>query len=210
MTARRLPHVRSLLRGLVALVAVIGVVAGVSACEVKPGAAAFVGSDKITESDVAQYVSPTSTASPAADSTTLTPRAQVVSTLVATQLFRQYLAKKGGVPTDAALLASRDAAFTLVTGQTLGDPAQFRTTLEGLGFDADFVEAYALQIELEYEVIQRSGAKSLAELSKAVSAVTTTPKISPRYGGWDTAQLALKGSSPSPDYLQLAGTTTGA
>lgn len=210
MSSRRLPRTRSLLRGLVALLAVLGVAFGVAACEVKPGAAAFVGDDKITEADVQQYVSSNPTSTPSSDGTSLTPRAQVVSTLVASQLFRLYLGRNGGVPSDAELLTSRDAAFTTVTGQTIGDTDQFRSTLEGLGFDGSFVDAYAAQIELEYTVIERSKATSLAELAKAVGAATTTPKISPRYGSWDTAQISLKGSTSTPDYLQLAGSSTGA
>lgn len=191
-----------------ALLAVCGVVLGLAACEVKSGAAAFVGDAKITETDVAGYVSTEATASPSTDAQSLTPRAQVVSTLVAIQVFRQYLAGKGGVPDDAALLASRDAAFTLVTGQAFPEIGQFRTTLEGLGFDAKFADIYATQIELEYEVIQRSKAASLADLATAVSAATDKPRISPRYGSWDAAQLALSGSSKTPDYLQLAGSSS--
>lgn len=204
MSLRRLPRPRSSSRALAALVAAVGLVLTVSACEVRPGAAAFVGEDKITEAQVAQYVSTTPAASPAAQGQqTLTPRAQVLSTLIASQLFRQYLGSNGGVPDDAALLASRDAAFTLVTGQGSPDLAQFRTTLEGLGFDADFADVYARQIELEYEVIQRSKAASLADLAKAVEDSTGAPKISPRYGTWDAAQLSLNGAGVVPGYLQL-------
>jgi hypothetical protein len=206
VSSRLLP----LRRGVVALAAVTAVVLGASACEVKPGAAAFVGDQKITESDVAQYVSTTSTASPSTDAQTLTPRAQVVSTLVSERLFREYLQEKGGVPSDAALLSSRDAAFQLVTGQSFPDLAQFQGQLEGLGYDKDFAELYATQIELEYEVIQRSKAASLAELAKAVQAVTDTPRISPRYGSWNAEQLSLSGSSATPNYLTLVGGSTGA
>ena len=207
VTSRLLTRARTLPRTLGLLAVASGAVLSLAACEVKPGAAAFVGDERITEAEVAGYVTPTATASPDTSGQSLTPRAQVVSTLVSTSVFRAYLGKQGGVPDAAALAASRDAAFTTVTGQAAPNLDTFRKNLEGIGFAARFIDVYVTQVELEYEAIQRSKATSLAELVKAVSASSPAPKVSPRYGSWQASSLALAGSTSTPAYLTLAGGT---
>ena len=100
--------------------------------------------------------------------------------------------------------SSRDAAFTLVTGQGAPDDATLVPSVERLGFARSFADVYVQQIELESVVIDRSKAANLADLGKAVTAKTGTVRISPRYGTWNAAQLSLASASATPSWLKLS------
>ena len=190
-------------RVVVTAAALAAVLAGASACRVQPGAAAFVGSDRISEATVSTYLTG-GTPSTTTSEGQLTPRQQVVSTLVVSRLFRTYLGATGGIPSDRALASSRDAAFTLVTGQGAPDDATLVPAVERLGFARSFADVYVQQIELESVVIDRSKAANLADLGKAVTAKTGTVRISPRYGTWNAAQLSLASASATPSWLKLS------
>lgn len=198
-----------LLRTSAAVTAVVAVGLGVSACEVKPGAAAFVGDTRITESQVSGYLSDTPATEPTQPGQ-LSTRQQVLSTLVTTQLFRDYLQRSGGVPSDSALAGERSEAFQVVTGQAITDLDQLRSALAGFGFDGSFADLYARQIGYEYVVIRNTKAANLASLAKEVGGAVPAPRISPRYGTWNAAQLALTGGTATPSYLQLSTTSAPA
>lgn len=206
MSSRRLPRVRSLLRGLVAVVAICGVTFGVSACETKPGAAAFVGDDRISESEVTPYVTGAAAAAENA-APQQPPRNFVVGVLILEQVWTNYLRSVDAMPTDAQLTASRDAALA---GQEATAPteAQLRAALVEIGVDASFTPNYTRQAELQYFVTEKASAEGIkqADFAKVVSAATPSVRLSPRYGTWNASTLAIDGSTP--DYLKLTPTTS--
>lgn len=188
---------------------VIAALLALAGCRVQPGAAAFVGDQRISEGAVEALVTSSVPATSSSTPGQLPPRAQVVSTLVGTQVLRDYLSvTDGGLPSQAELAANRDQAFNTVTGSAIPDLGTLTTAVEKLGFDATFVGAYIDQVEVEYVVIQRTKATSLAELGKAVTARTPAVRISPRYGAWDPSQLALSGAATPPAYLTLTSSST--
>ncbi len=206
---RRSPRTRSLLRGLVAFLAVCGVLLGVAACQVRPGAAGFVGDDKIAESDVVQYVS--GAAPTGADAPQQSPRNFVLGTLVLERLWTDLLRSGGGaLPTDAQLTASREAALT---SQSSAAPTedQLRTALVQIGVDATFAPTYTRQAELQYFANQKltaAGVKTQADFLAVLAKETPKVRLSPRYGTWDPATLSISGGTPG--YLQLASASAAA
>lgn len=202
MSARRARRTRPFLRGAVALVTVCGVGLGVAACEVKPGAAAFVGNQKISEADVTKYlakgpgVAPTGAGQSSA-------RALILGNIVTQDLFVAYLSKNNALPSDSALAAAEDQ---------ISGGAQGRASLEqqatDLGLTTSFISLYVHAQALGSIVAQKSGATDSAALIAAVGKDAPTVKVSPRYGVWNPKTLNLDGSTPA--YLQLSTGTSAA
>lgn len=183
----------------VAPVAVLAVAAviSLSGCRVQSGAAAFVGSHRISESDVGNYLPAVPTAGAGSQL-----RTSVVGTLVAVEVFRDYLAATpGGVPSDGTLAASRAQAFSVVGGgQVPDDPATLTAAVVGAGLDKSFADIFARNYELEYAVISLAPGTSAqgtvsgpAELATELRKKGPVVRLSPRYGTWDQATLAPTG-----------------
>ncbi|HEY3737435.1 MAG TPA: hypothetical protein VGL26_08310, partial [Jatrophihabitans sp.] len=99
----------------VAAVAAVLSVVGLSACTSKVGAAAYVGSQKISDKTVGSYASsvgPDLTKAANAGS----PRVNALNELIQQDLFTKSLAATGGVPNESALQAAHDDAITMLVG----------------------------------------------------------------------------------------------
>jgi hypothetical protein len=196
---------RSVIRGLVALVALLGVVLGVSACRVQPGAAAFVGDDKISESELSGYLNESAPATDTSGGTD--PRTLVLSSLIREKLWTAYLDANGGVPSDSALAANRDAALAQAfRSGTAPNDQQLRDALEQIGVSASFAPVFTRESELLYAVVEKLTASNPnADVAKIITDAAPKVRLSPRYGTWDSSSLGP--ASGTPDYLQLEPAT---
>ena len=192
-------------RRVISVVAVAAVLAaGLTACQVKVGAAAFVGTTKIGESTVQTYLTPSATSIQQQDpstgqSSTLNPKTLVLSSLIAQDLFARALAASPmGPPTSAELsVAHGDVVQQLLQGS---DEATFAKGIARYGFQASFTPLYVHANELEDVLGRRLNAQSTTDLTKAISALHLKVDVSPRYGSWDSSTLAIGGAGT--DYLK--------
>ncbi len=198
MTARRLVS---------AAFAAVVAIATLSACQVKTGAAAFVGKTEISQTEVGHYVQSTT-------STTTTSNAKsiIVQTLISVDLFQAALAgRKGGVPSDAKIATGHDAIISNLLSQITGNQVsvtgakadtELRAALKSLSlgprFDALIVREQALESILASEV----SAQTIQDLAKAVNKVGLKVSVNPRYGAWDPNTLNLTAGPAVPSYVK--------
>lgn len=202
---RGLLRTRSLLRGLVAILAICGVVLGVSACEVRPGAAAFVGDEKVSEADLEPYLldgGPTQSVQ--ADQPSA--RQYALTYLVRLDLYRDYLDRKG---VDAGTTAFAAARAKVTQGQEAAI-AQLPAQAAGLGLTTKFVDLLIDFSALQGLVSESTGSTDATEITTAVNQGAPKVKLSPRYGDWAADAQSVSPDTTTPDYLQLSGTSTGA
>ena len=192
-------------RRVISVVAVAAILAaGLTACQVRVGAAAFVGTTKIGESTVQTYLTPSATTVQQQDpstgqTSTLNPKTLVLSSLITQDLFTRALAASpGGPPTSAELsVAHSDVLQQLLQGS---DEATFAQGIAKYGFKASFAPLYVHANELEDVLGRRLKAQSAADLTNAIAALHLQVDVSPRYGSWDASQLSIGGAST--DYLK--------
>jgi hypothetical protein len=190
---------------VISVVAVAAILAaGLTACQVKVGAAAFVGTTKIGESTVQTYLTPSATSVQQQDpstgqTSTLNPKTLVLSSLITQDLFSRALAASPeGPPTSAELsVAHNDVVQQLLQGS---DEATFAKGIAQYGFKASFAPLYVHANELEDVLGRRLKAQSATDLTKAIAALHLQVDVSPRYGSWDASQLSIGGAST--DYLK--------
>ena len=205
-------------RRVMTVVALAAVAAsGLSACQSKVGAAAFVGKTRITESDVASYVlvtgAPSATPTPGDTSSTAAanPKGTALSWLLQEAVYTDVLAAtppgpgtKKSVPTDAELAAVHDEALQIqFHASVAGEQAdqQLAAGLADSGLEPKFLTLFIRTFELEQIAIDRLDAKSPADLGAAFAKLRIDVKANPRYGSWDPSTLKLAQATP-PSFLE--------
>jgi hypothetical protein len=182
------------LRTVTAAMTLVLATAGLSACTSKVGVAAVVGSHRITESTVSGYVQQSGTTTTAA-ANSIPPKVQVLATLIQSELFAAALSvTTGGIPSAEALAKYHDAAVVNVLQiQAVGANADrsISTQIVTLGYKARFTAEIIRSAELEYLLVKRINAASLADLQKAISPANQSVQVSQRYGKWDPKQLLI-------------------
>jgi hypothetical protein len=179
-----------------------------SACGTKAGAAAFVGDDRISESEVTKYVDASYTLPATTDPTQPKepPRVIALNTLIETRLMTELLAKSlGGVPSDAELAALHDEAYAVQIGiQQTGSAAdaQMAKLLEDNGLKQSFAPVFTRSIELKQAVIDKIKAQQQSDIANAVNKLGVHVSVNGRYGSWSTADAGLAGYTP-PDVVTL-------
>jgi hypothetical protein len=196
-------------RKLAAVLAVAAVTATLlTACQSRVGAAAYVGSTRISESTVGRYLSRSVTTT--IDQTTGkpdNPKSDVVSSLIVTALLdRVFSTIPAGPPSAAQLDSARVIAL-----QQSGAPSV--AALEKAAVSAGYTERFAdLYLDeqakiavLESELKDASG----AVLINRIGDLHVKVSVSPRYGNWNLSSLAVSAGPSVPSFLQLAaGDTT--
>jgi hypothetical protein len=186
-----------------ASVAAILAVAGLAGCRTNVGTAATVGGHRITESRVNDYITPTGPSSAAAGQAA-SPRSQVLQFLIQEQLFEKTLKSEGIEPTTGRLAAAHDPAASLLLQTELTGSALDAAVRKGLpqgGIRAGFVKTFLRVQELEYLLIQGRHLTKLSELLALIKKAKIGVSVSPRYGRWSAANLALSGKAVLPPYL---------
>ncbi|MHA3705036.1 hypothetical protein ACXR2U_22930 [Jatrophihabitans sp. YIM 134969] len=193
----------SVLRSFLALLAVLGLVFGLSACRVQPGAAAFVGDDKISESDLEGYLldgGPTQPAQAGQPSA----REYALTYLIRLELYRDYFQRAG---IDAGTSAV-DAARTKVTTGQEQAIAQLPEQAAELGLTPKFVDLLIDFAAFQGLAGESAGSTDAAAITAKVNDGAPRVELSPRYGKWASEQESVTPDSTVPDYLQLEPATS--
>jgi hypothetical protein len=200
----RLRHVVAC--GLAALV-----LAGLSACSTKAGAAAFVDDHRINESDVNTYVVPgfTVASGNTQQQQQTPPRVIALNSLIQVELMTQLLDKSlGGVPSENELAALHDEALATVFGiQQTGEDADaaLRDAVARSGLKETFIPVVVQQGELTLAVVKKINAQRQSDIANAVKKAGIPVTVSPRYGSWSVANAAITGPA-LPSFLTLGPT----
>lgn len=188
---------------LAGLLVVATLAAGtLTACQSRVGAAAVVGSTRISESTVGNYVSLNATSS--IDQSTGAvdnPKSEVLTSLIINALADRELQKQGAAPSQATLDKARTAALQQIGVASL-------SALEAAAEPAGFTKAYAsLYLDesakiniIENDLKDTDGSKLIA----AFAALHVKVSVSPRYGDWQPSQLAVSSGPSVPSFLTLA------
>jgi hypothetical protein len=191
------------LRTVSAVLAAALAIGGLSACQTKVGQAAIVGSDRISETDLGKYVtregpSAQARSAAAAQNQTLgTPKVEALTTIIQTAVFAHALASTGGMPSAARLAQLHDeAAQRLLGASTTGDAfdAGLIRQARSYGFTETFGRLAIRSAELEDALIDRVKASQLSDLLAVIKKYPVHVSVSPRYGSWEPAKLALSDS----------------
>jgi hypothetical protein len=190
--------VRARTRAVAVLAAVAALTVSLSACQIKAGQAAFVDKSSISETEVASYVNvdapPPSSGNPGA-------KTIVVEQLVQRDVLDQVATTLGSVPTDSELAGLHDSVLstlfqTTVSGQAAD--AQLVVALNKAGIKASFAPIYIRNAELSSAVssfLQNASTDVQNQIQAKVAKIDV--RINPRYGTWDSSNLAVDTYTPS-------------
>jgi hypothetical protein len=188
--------------GLTVAVLAVG---SLTACQTHVGAAAFVGSQRISESTVAKYVNRAPAAPDPSTGAIENPKPDVLTTLIRTVIIDDvFKTLPGNHPTAAELDEGRAAAMKQIGITSI---SQLETAAATSGFTKAYASVYLdeqAKIATLGIVLKDPGDGSI--LSPAIAKVHAKVSVSPRYGEWDSSQLSV-GNAPSlPSFLKLAAT----
>jgi hypothetical protein len=182
-------------------------------CQTKVGAAAFVGSSRISQSDVDDQIVDLKPDAAAAAATTMqvdpAQRIAAVRSFVLTYklrslVFTEVLRRNGGVPSQSALTAEHSTAIGLIFGDDTENDETVKTALANIGINPTFTADFVRSWELESLVLTKLNVASDDVLGAALAKMDFDIKVNGRYGSWVGSALAL-GAPTTPDFLVLAG-----
>lgn len=197
------------IRSLAVLPALALACLGLTGCDSKAGSAAVVNGTKISESDLASYLTanaqPVTSTDGNGNSTTTPPKIFVLQYLVRNQIFALLLANAGSPVTQAQLDAGRTAALSGT------NDANLTNQITGLGLKPKFEDVVVRDREL-LDLIQANGKlTSNAQITAALANVKNAVSINPRYGSWNSMTVAVVNLSKKqlPSVLTLNTTLPG-
>lgn len=173
----------------------------ISGCQTKVGAAAVVNGSRISESELASYVSPQAAPFQVSGQTgnqTIVPKSYVLQQLILTRVVENILRHNGGPATDKETAAARTAQLAN------SSEAQITDALVKRGFKAKF-EPALLHTSVLTSILQTRISDQQA-LQKAVTGDHTRVSVSGRYGAWDSSRLTLSDNPPTPDFIKTSPT----
>ncbi len=182
--------------------------AALTACQSHVGAAAFVGSDRISESTVATYVSRSAKITADSNGTPESPMTDVINTLIRAKLLDEALRSIGAYPDPAALAT---AVATTLTNTGVDSVEQLADTADGAGFTRAYAPIYVdeqakLMILINTVKDPGDGSAVVAVINKLHKKIT----VNPRYGVWTDSSLSVSMGPTVPSYLTLSSSLTGA
>jgi hypothetical protein len=216
MSSSRVVH--DILVAVKSRVLTAALVAGLAAtllagCRTNVGTAATVSGQKITESDVSDYITPRGPSSAAvanarANGQTVSPRSEVLQYLILEKVFEQTLQQKdnGGLPSPGQLAAVHDQAASVLLQTSLAGAEldkRINAGLLGAGVSTKLTKVFVRVQELEYTLIMRKQLTQLPELVALVKRAGVHVRVNPRYGKWNVDQLSLDGKVITPGYLSV-------
>ena len=185
-----------------------------TACHSNVGAAATVDGHRITESDVSKYIGANAQAIPEQDastgqSTSVPPKAFVLSTLLDVQLFEKVLRElrsEAGrsYPTPAEFNA---AEATVLQGASLD---QLKQGVERSGLKGSFASVYLRERAFETILSTEASADNGAKIQQVVAKLHPKVSVNPRYGTWDEKTFSLSATQKDglPSFLRASATYT--
>jgi len=191
-------RVRSLTAAALATLAI----AGITGCRSNAGNAATVNGERISDSKVSAYITPSAQPVAVSQSERVAPKSFVVQILINVRLYQAVIKKApNGGPKKGDLAA--------ISRQALGgkSPKAFAEAQKIIGytpaFDREVVSFLTYQSVLQ--TYQRQGVDVKALVAKTKVSVS----VNPRYGKWDKNRLTLDGSVGAgvPGFVKLQPTT---
>jgi hypothetical protein len=184
-------------RVLGAAAAAVLAVAGLAGCHANVGTAAWVDGQRISDSDVSQYITPQSQPVTGQNGS-ISPRSFVLAELINERLGFKILQ---AIPSVSSVTSQQlDAQLQKdLAGKSV------KSAAEGLGLKGYTTDFY--QIVLRVQEIARvvsSQQQSGADLQKIFKDIHFPVTVGPRYGTWDKKNLTLNGTIPIPNYLSVA------
>lgn len=197
------------LRAITAAAAAVLAVAGVAGCRSNVGQAAVIDGQRVTESQVSDYLTADAKAISVQenDGTTssIAPKPFVLDILIERRLYEKLLAKTpAGAPTAAQLGTLQRSYLKGVSAKTaverLGAVGYTRT------FDSLIVDVQVMATVLNSE--QQQG----LDVSTIASKLKFPVSVNPRYGTWNAKELRLDytGSAGLPSFLKLRSSSVTA
>jgi hypothetical protein len=190
-------------RALVMLPIVALAAVGLSACDSKAGSAAVVNGNKVSDGDLNSYLSSNPQPIQLSSGSSVPARLFVLRALVNNLIAPRLLHATGG-PASASDLAK-------IKAQLLAQTSEQQLTVEfgKLGLSSSFVQPYLAEQEV-FRVLS-SRLTSAAELATASKKAALSVSVSPRYGSWDAANLAVLDLSKKqlPGFLTIDGALPG-
>jgi len=180
---------------VVAAAAIVPLVASaLSGCDT------VVSGERISEETVSSYVTPKAQSVQLNNGQTIAARSFVLQTLVNARVAEEVLAANGITPTDQQIAAAQQAAL----GQANED--QLVQALAARGFAPSFEPVYLRAVALSQLLATVPGITDQQGLQNALSKANVTVDVNPRYGTWDSTQLALNSDLASnlPPYLKAS------
>lgn len=206
-------------RVLVALAAATLAVSGLTACQSKVGAAAYVGAHRITESSINNQVHPLTEAEAAVVGIPTATQIGSVRSLVLqyeirNELMDRMLASLKIRPLAEQLNEVHDAALNEIFGGSsdatgaAGDDALLKA-VTSIGADPGFAKTILLSTQKELIVRSETGAQDATGVAAELAKLKVAVKVSPRYGNWNAKSLEVT-SAELPSFLKVAERTEAA
>lgn len=190
-------------RYLGAAAAAVLALAGLAGCKSNVGQAAVINGQRISESDVSQYLTPDAQPVNEQDqngaSVQVSPRSFVLSQLINEQLGFAIL---HAVPAVSSVTPQQidSQLHNDLNGKS---PRQVAESLGLHGYTDAFYHIVLRVQEISSVLRQQSG----TAVNKAISTIHFRVSVSPRYGRWDNKQLRFTAGGTVPGYLDVKSGT---
>jgi hypothetical protein len=190
------------LRTLGAVAAMVLVAAGLAGCRTNVGVAATIDGQRVTETQVNDYLTPS--AKPVvitSGGTALPPRSFVVNTLIEEKLFAKLLAATpAGLPSDGQLSSIQT---TDLAGKSVHAIA---TQLHVVGYTSDFEQKY-IGVEVLGSLLSKESSQGV-DVNTLANKLKFPVSVNPRYGTWDRASFTVATGAQDglPGFLTLQPT----
>jgi hypothetical protein len=194
---------------------------GLSACETKVGMAASVVGTRLSNSDLSTYVQ--AGAAPYTDSgssVTVVPKLFALENWINLQLFTEAVKSKGGAPKSGELATAQTAILggrSQATFEKLYTKMGYTKKLADLILQQGatlvvLVERLAPTLSATQAISALQSGQANATIVKTVNAKKPEVIVSPRYGKWDSAQLALSAdpNAGAPGFVQFPAASSAA
>lgn len=172
-------------------------------CDSKVGTAAVVNGHKISESTLANYVTPAAKPLQSSDGTSsVAPRTFVLQYLIRSQIFERVLNSNNDPVTSDLLDSARTQALAG------GSEADLVKQVTGVGLSSSFEKEVLRYQELYTLIGSKLGAdKANAALAKSSDKIV----VNPRYGSWNSKTISLTDLSKAqlPSFLHFDNALPG-
>lgn len=175
-------------------------------CDSKAGTAAVVNGTKISESDLASYLTPDAKPIASSDGTSsISPRTFVLQYLISNEIFGLLLAGVGSPVTEAQLAAEHGAALAG------GTEADLLKQIADVGLQPKFESVVLRNRELLSVIRNNKKLSSDALVTPELAKVKDAVSVNPRFGSWDPTAIAMVelGKKQLPSMLTLDTTLPG-